>query len=83
MKLLIPGEKLCFDISGRKSMFFKKISLSRFQELFEASFVKEDIVWFRVFDSTSENKRRNRITKEKNDSIQVCTRGLLRDSQMR
>ena len=33
--------------------------------MFEASCVKEDIVWFRVSDSTSENKRRNRITVEK------------------
>ena len=65
MKLLIQGEKLCFDISGRKRIFFKKICSVGFKWLFEASCVKEDIVWFRVFDSTSENKQRNRITVEK------------------
>ena len=46
-------------------MFFKKFCSVRFKWLFEASCVKEDIVWFRVFDSTSENKQRNRITVEK------------------
>ena len=65
MKLLIQGEKLCFDISGRKSMFLKKFRSVGFKWLFEASCVTEDIFWFRVFDSTSENKRRNRITVEK------------------
>ena len=43
----------------------KKFRSVGFKWLFEVSCVKEDIVWFRVFDSTSENKRRNRITVEK------------------
>ena len=48
-----------------KKCFFKKFRSVGFKWLFEASCVKEDLVWFRVFDSTSENKRRNRITVEK------------------
>ena len=48
-----------------KLCFFKKNCSVGFKWLFEASCVKEDLVWFRVFDSTSENKRRNRITVEK------------------
>ena len=48
-----------------KVCFLKKFRSVDFKWLFEASCVKEDIVWFRVFDSTSENKRRNRITVEK------------------
>ena len=62
-------------------MFFEKFCSKGFKWLFEASCVEEDIGCFLVFDSTSENKRRNRITVKKMIS-QACTGGLLGDSQM-
>ena len=48
-------------------MFFEKFCSKGFKWLFEASCVEEDIGCFLVFDSTSENKRRNRITVKKKD----------------
>ena len=53
MKLLIQGEKLCFDISRMRVCFLKTFRSVSFKWLFEASCVKEDIVCLRVFDSTS------------------------------
>ena len=49
MKLLNQGEKLCFDISGRKSMFFKKNLLSRFQVVFLKLLVSKKILFDFVF----------------------------------
>ena len=64
-----------------KVCFLTKFCSKGFKWLFEACCVKEDIDWFCVFDSTSENKRRNRVT-VKNDSTQAWTGGFLRDWQM-
>ena len=57
MKLLVQGEKICFDISvvKEKYVFLTKFCLKGLKGLFEASCVKEDIDWFCVLDSTSEN----------------------------
>ena len=80
-ELLVHGEKLCFDISVEKEKYvFKNFCSKCFKWLFEASCVEEDNDWFCIFDSTSENKRWNRITVEKLIP-QACTEGLLGDSQ--
>ena len=60
----------CYFCGEEKICFLTKFCSKGFKWLFEASFVKEDIRWFCVFDSTSENKQSNRITVKK-DSTQA------------
>ena len=57
MKLLVQGEKICFDFSvvKEKYVFLTKFCLKGLKRLFEASCVEEDIDWFCVLDSTSKN----------------------------
>ena len=61
MKLLVQGEKVCFDISVEMENYNFLAKLCS-KGLIGASCVKEDIDWYCVFDSTSENKKNNRIT---------------------
>ena len=57
MKLLVQGEKICLDFSVEKEkcVFLTKFWSKGLKRLFEASCVKEDVDWFCVLDSTSEN----------------------------
>ena len=74
----------CYFCGEEKICFLTKFCSKGFKWLFEASFVKEDIRWFCVFDSTSENKQSNRITvKKRFHTGSYRIGGLVRDSQMR
>ena len=71
-----------FFCGDGKLSFLTKLCSKGFKCLFGASCVKEDIDWFCVFDSTSENKKKNLIAVKKMIAHRLEW-GPLRDSQMR